>query len=349
MRRFVALALVAAPIAFAAPAGAATIEFGGSRGFVYAPDSLRVRPGDPVTWTGDFGIHPLHSAKASEPFTKTGTIGVTTSFDHTFAAAGLYRYYCGMHGMTSADNQVSGMSGEVVVTYNTPPTAAFIQSATQVPSGTQVTFDGGSSQDAEGPVTYAWDLDGDGAYDDGTGPTASRVYTSPDGESTTVSVGLRVSDDNADFLGPERSVVHHDLTVVGGQGTTTPPPSGGGTVPGGGTTPGGDGSGTTTPDTRAPVLSLLGRKLLVRSRRIAVRLSADEPGRVTITLRTGRTVLAKGAGPVATTARTFRLKLTAAGRKRLRHGRRVKATLRVMVRDAAGNARTLKRAVTIRA
>jgi PKD repeat protein len=54
-----------------------------------------------------------------------------------------------------------------------------------------VSFDGRSSNDPDGdPITYAWDLDDDGDFDDGTGSTASWTYTS-DGDRTA---RLRVTD-----------------------------------------------------------------------------------------------------------------------------------------------------------
>ena len=54
----------------------------------------------------------------------------------------------------------------------------------------EVTLDASASTD-EGPLTYAWDLDGDGLFDDATGPTAQATYT--DGEAN-VLVGVRVGD-----------------------------------------------------------------------------------------------------------------------------------------------------------
>jgi plastocyanin len=351
-RHLVVLALAAAPFAFAAPAQAASIAFGDSHGLAYSPPDVRIPVGQTVTWTGDFGAHPLRSAASGEPYTHNGTPGVSGSFDHTFSVSGVYRYYCAMHGMSSADNQVSGMSGQVVVTDNTPPVAEFTQSATQVASGTLVSFDGSPSHDAEGPVTYEWDLDGDGAFDDGTGATASFVYTSDPGVTQVIGVRLRVTDDNSDNVGPERSVVRHEVTVVGQSATPPPPgpqpgPGPGGTTPGGGTP--GPGAGTTPAgDSTPPRFKLFARTLAVRSRRIKVRLSSDEPGQATVVLRAGRVTLAKGSGRVGLTVRAISLKLTTAGRNRLRAGKRVKATITVVVRDAAGNSRTLRRHVTIR-
>jgi hypothetical protein len=55
-----------------------------------------------------------------------------------------------------------------------------------------VQFDASTSTDADGPfpLTYAWDLDGDGAYDDADVVNPSQTYT---GDQNVV-VGLRVSD-----------------------------------------------------------------------------------------------------------------------------------------------------------
>jgi glucose/arabinose dehydrogenase len=54
-----------------------------------------------------------------------------------------------------------------------------------------VSFDGRGSTDPEGDaLSYAWDLDGDGQYDDSTSATPSFTYTT----AGTVTVGLRVSD-----------------------------------------------------------------------------------------------------------------------------------------------------------
>ncbi len=57
-----------------------------------------------------------------------------------------------------------------------------------------VDFDGSGSTDpdANDSLDYAWDLDGDGEYDDSTAVMPSRTYT----EVGTVTVGLEVTDDD---------------------------------------------------------------------------------------------------------------------------------------------------------
>ncbi|MFI6502284.1 LamG-like jellyroll fold domain-containing protein [Nonomuraea typhae] len=74
---------------------------------------------------------------------------------------------------------------------NTPPTAAITASATSGDAPLAVNFSGTGSSDPDGdPLTYAWDLDGDGELDDSTSATPSRTYTQPG----SYVVRLRVSD-----------------------------------------------------------------------------------------------------------------------------------------------------------
>ena len=74
---------------------------------------------------------------------------------------------------------------------NQPPTAVIAASSTSGPVPLTVNFDGTGSTDPEnGALTYEWDLDGDGAYDDSTAPQPSFTYTSPG----NVTVRLRVTD-----------------------------------------------------------------------------------------------------------------------------------------------------------
>ena len=57
---------------------------------------------------------------------------------------------------------------------NQPPTAVIGASPTSGPAPLVVNFDGTGSTDPEsGALTYAWDLDGDGAYDDSRRPSPS--------------------------------------------------------------------------------------------------------------------------------------------------------------------------------
>jgi glucose/arabinose dehydrogenase len=80
------------------------------------------------------------------------------------------------------------------VTYtaaNQPPTARISANPTTGSAPLTVNFDGSGSTDPEGgPLTYAWDLNGDGAFGDASGSTASYTYTS----AGTYTARLRVTD-----------------------------------------------------------------------------------------------------------------------------------------------------------
>ena len=74
---------------------------------------------------------------------------------------------------------------------NQPPTAVANAVPTTGNAPLTVQFNSTGSTDPEnGALTYAWDLDADGAFDDGTAATASWTYTT----SGTVNAVLRVTD-----------------------------------------------------------------------------------------------------------------------------------------------------------
>ncbi|MGI8948364.1 MAG: PQQ-dependent sugar dehydrogenase [Ornithinimicrobium sp.] len=75
---------------------------------------------------------------------------------------------------------------------NTPPKAAATATPTSGPTPLTVNFDGTKSTDADAgdTLSYAWDLDGDGAYNDSTSPKPSRTYTTTGNRN----VGLKVTD-----------------------------------------------------------------------------------------------------------------------------------------------------------
>ena len=74
---------------------------------------------------------------------------------------------------------------------NRPPVAVASASPTSGAAPLTVQFDATSSSDPDAdPVTYSWDLNGDGTYGDSTSATPSYTYT----QQSQVNVGLRVSD-----------------------------------------------------------------------------------------------------------------------------------------------------------
>jgi glucose/arabinose dehydrogenase len=75
---------------------------------------------------------------------------------------------------------------------NQPPTAVINATPTSGQSPLAVTFTSAGSSDPEGrPLTYSWDLNGDGTFGDATGATATYTYTS----AGVYHPSLRVTDD----------------------------------------------------------------------------------------------------------------------------------------------------------
>jgi plastocyanin len=72
------------------------IQFGGTLGLVYSPNSLSVSVGDTIEWQGDFSTHPLSSttipATAASWHNGSGTV-----FDYVVMVPGTYNYQCDVH------------------------------------------------------------------------------------------------------------------------------------------------------------------------------------------------------------------------------------------------------------
>jgi PKD repeat protein len=100
---------------------------------------------------------------------------------------------------------------------NSPPTAAFTFAPASPQTGQSVTFTDGSTDSDGNIASRAWDTDNDGAYDDGTGTTAARTFTS----AGTFTVGLRVVDDDGAPATTTRQV-----TVADTPPPPPPPPPG---------------------------------------------------------------------------------------------------------------------------
>ena len=104
---------------------------------------------------------------------------------------------------------------------NQPPTAVATGSPTTGPAPLTVNFDGSGSSDpdASDTITYAWDLDGDGQYDDSTAVRPSWTYTT----TGTFTASLRVTD-NHDAAGTAAVTVNAGNTAP--NATITAPASG---------------------------------------------------------------------------------------------------------------------------
>jgi uncharacterized repeat protein (TIGR01451 family) len=132
--------------------------------------------------------------------------GRSVPLRHTFAAAGTF-----VVGVEVCDDD--GGCGErtmtvVVVGPNQPPTAS-IDVPAAVAEGTPAMFDGSPSSDPDGAVVaWAWDLDGDGGFDDSTETSASL----PCLDDGTVGAGLQVTDDDGSTNAASASVECTNVT-----------------------------------------------------------------------------------------------------------------------------------------
>jgi YD repeat-containing protein len=228
------------------------------------------------------------------------------------------------------------MAGSIRVPGNRFATPDFSFAPAAPRAGEAVTFTVAPVSDPDGTIArYEWDLDGNGSFETTTaGTQATRAYPA----AGTVRVAVRYVDDGHE---PSPSSAH-DVTVSpssqGGDGTTPPDPSGGG----------GTGSGA---DVTAPTVRPAPSALRFRSRAARLRITLDEPARATATLTSHGTVLARGDGSLRAGSRSLKVRLTKKGAARLRRarGHRLRAKLTLVVRDAAGNRRTVRRTLTVRA
>jgi PKD repeat protein len=235
-----------------------------------------------------------------------------TSQQFAFPRPGTYAYYCLLHGDSH------GMRGTVRVPGDQHPARVSFAATPAAPQpGELVTFTYTGDPDPDGTIVrWQWDLDGDGSLETTTTtPSATHAYAS----AGAVTVRVQAVDD-----GHEGSAVAEQVLTVA--------------VPAAGSSPGAGGTGS--PDVTAP------RATLVKLAGLKLSFHSSERAAAAATLRAGGKTIARGSAKAGAT--TIRLRLTAAGRARLRPGHKLRATLTLTLRDASGNARTLTRRLTVR-
>jgi plastocyanin len=95
---------------------ATAISFGGELGTAYDPRCVSVPVGGTVTWSGDFGVHPIVGGYVAEGMMEVpdpespigGTMAGQMELPVKFDAAGVYPFFCDPHGPF-------GMNGAVKV------------------------------------------------------------------------------------------------------------------------------------------------------------------------------------------------------------------------------------------
>jgi PKD repeat protein len=138
------------------------------------------------------------SEGAVTPFTRTVIAGSTSSVSaespQTLDGRS-YAFASWSDGGAATHLVVASADATLKATYtpvNGAPTARATATPSSGPAPLTVDFDGSASTDPDpgDTLSFAWDLDGDGAYDDATGPTARTTYTTPG----AVTARLRVTD-----------------------------------------------------------------------------------------------------------------------------------------------------------
>ena len=149
----------------------------------------------PATFT-DAGVQDTHTATIDwgdgtvEPGTLTQGAG-SVAGSHAYAADGSYTVTV---MVTDDDGLFGSDSFQVTLASSNAAPTANAGGPYTINEGQGVTLDGSGSNDPDNgpsPLSYAWDLDGDGQYDDATGITVT-LSIQPD--NTSFTVGLQVSD-----------------------------------------------------------------------------------------------------------------------------------------------------------
>jgi PKD repeat protein len=127
--------------------------------------------------------------------------GTQVTAQRSFKSPGSYQV-----SLRVVDNQGGvAVDSRLVSVGNRPPTATFAYVPASPLPGQLVTFFSTAS-DPDGPLSaQSWDLDNDGQFDDGTGPSVNRSFDAPG----TYTVGLQVTDtEGLSTTGFETVVVH---------------------------------------------------------------------------------------------------------------------------------------------
>jgi len=308
MRGLTSLLVLGAGLVLAAPALGANQTITFAN-YAYNPTPTTIKTGDTATFSGSFMSHPLVWDGGQFDVTDTGT-----SKAFSFTQPGTYQYHCQIHGTTF------GMVGTLNVIANQPPASPSFSVSAAPRAGEPVTFTYTGPADTDGALTrWDWDLDGDGSLETSTATGATTtIYPT----ARTLTVRVRAIDDS----GGATPVAEQVVAIAAASG-------------GSGSPSGGASGGTDTTAPRATLIKLSGLKLSFR---------ASEKASATATLRARGKTIAKGSAKAKSGAITIRFKLTSAGRSVLRSRHKLKATLKLTLRDSAGNRRTVKKTLTVR-
>ena len=176
----------------------AVVISGVSEGGLYAPgqtvtyshnSSSNCVSGISAVWSRDGGLQD-QAYQSGDPFNESGvyTVEVTAT---------------NVCGSTVSDDVTFSINSEPVADAGGPYNGS---------EGVDVAITGSASYDTEGlSLTYEWDLDLDGEYDDATGVDITHQWI----EQGTYTIGLKVTDPyNASSTGTAQVIVSNNLPVV---------------------------------------------------------------------------------------------------------------------------------------
>jgi subtilisin-like proprotein convertase family protein len=211
---------------------------------------------------------------------------------------------------------------------NRAPLASFVVAPGSLAPGQTATLVS-TSQDFDGSIAaIAWDLDGDGAFDDATGIQATRTFPS----AGTFPIGLRVTDNKGEVDTTTRNV-----TVASSQAVAAPR--------------------LVARFRRLPKQSL--GSVLRHGLRVPVTLNAAATVKGTASVTsavakrfglaaTRSVVVARGSKRAGAGSSTVVVKFTAKAKRKLRHARSVKVRVGISASGAGGSRATAARSVTLR-
>ncbi|MGB5168009.1 MAG: PQQ-dependent sugar dehydrogenase [Acidimicrobiia bacterium] len=136
-------------------------------------------------WVVPLGTNGDPDQSQIELFADLSSLGVVAN------QAGAVDLKFGPDGSLYWVEMLGGRIHRIRSTLNASPIAVATAKPTSGQTPLVVQFEGSASYDPDGdPLTYAWDLDGDGAYDDAAGVAPKWTYNG----STPVNATLRVTD-----------------------------------------------------------------------------------------------------------------------------------------------------------
>jgi hypothetical protein len=239
---------------------------------------------------------------------------------------GFYAFHCSLHGFAGAEGSAgTGMAGYLVVGTDQHATPDFSASSPAT-AGSQVTFTYTGTGDPDTATNdaitrYLWDLDGDGSFETSTtSGTASTTYT----QAAPVNVSLKVIDKGHEFS----TVVTHPVNVQAA---------------------GGPGGGPNIGDNVLPKIAFGKKVTKVRKGKLKVKFTSNEAGSAVAALKRGKKRLGSGKTKFAVPgAHVLVVKLNRAARRSLHRRGKLRTRVTLTVKDAAGNAKSASRALTVR-